>query len=64
MAAASMGLSTQYFCALVRLGHLAPDITAAILEGRQPAHITRTFLARINSLPIAWADQRAMLGFG
>ena len=62
-AASSMSLSSQYFCSLLRLSYLAPDITAAILDGRQPAHVNRQFLARINSLPIDWAGQREMLGF-
>jgi site-specific DNA recombinase len=62
-AAAHMGHSTQYFCALLRLGYLAPDITVAILEGRHPTHLNRQFLARINNLPIDWAGQREMLGF-
>ena len=62
-AALSMGLSTQYICALLRLSYLAPDITAAILDGRQPAHLNRTYLARINNLPLDWTSQRAMLGF-
>jgi site-specific DNA recombinase len=62
-AASSLGLSTQYFCRLLRLSYLAPDITAAILDGRQPAHLNRQFLARIDNLPIDWSGQRAMLGF-
>ncbi|MBK9589241.1 MAG: recombinase family protein [Sphingomonadales bacterium] len=62
-AAASVGLSSQYFCKLLRLSYLAPDITAAILDGQQPAHVNRQFLARVNNLPIEWAGQRVMLGF-
>ncbi|MBK9011266.1 MAG: hypothetical protein IPM87_11430 [Novosphingobium sp.] len=62
-AASSMGLSNQYFCSLLRLGYLAPDITVAILDGRQPAHLNRQYLARINNLPIDWSSQREMLGF-
>jgi hypothetical protein len=31
------GMSPSYFTRLVRLSYLAPDITQAILEGRQPA---------------------------
>lgn len=62
-AAAQLKLSVQYYCMLVRLGHLAPDITTAILDGRQPLHINRQYLARINNLPIDWKAQRAMLGF-
>lgn len=62
-AASSLGLSSQYFCRLLRLSYLAPDITAAILDGRQPAHLNRQFLARIDNLPIDWSGQRAMLSF-
>jgi site-specific DNA recombinase len=62
-AAKSMAISTPYFCSLLRLAHLAPDITASILDGRQPAHLNRQFLARINNLPIEWQAQREMLGF-
>lgn len=62
-AATSMGLSIQYYCALLRLSYLAPDITVAILDGRQPAHLNRQFLARIDNLPHDWVDQRVMLGF-
>lgn len=62
-AASSMGLSRQYYCTLLRLGYLAPDITTAILDGRQPAHLNRQFLARINNLPMDWAGQRQVLGF-
>jgi hypothetical protein len=62
-AASSMGVSTPYFCSLLRLAHLAPDITTAILDGRQPAHLNRQFLARVNNLPIEWQGQREMLGF-
>ena len=62
-AASSLGLSTQYFCSLLPLAYFAPDITVAVLDGRQPAHVNRQFLARINNLPIDWAAQREMLGF-
>ena len=58
-----MNLSTDYFCSLLRFAHLAPDITGSILMGRQPAHLNRQFLARINNLPIDWPGQREMLGF-
>ena len=63
-AASTLGLSSQYFCRLLKLSYLAPDITAAILDGRQPAHLNRQFLARIDNVPIDWPSQRAMLGFG
>lgn len=62
-AATRLGVSKPYFCVILRLGYLAPDITAAILDGLQPAHINRQYLARINNLPVDWSAQRAMLGF-
>ena len=47
---------------LAALSCLAPDIVTAIVEGRQPPTLTARTLQDMN-LPIAWADQRAMLGF-
>lgn len=47
---------------LASLSCLAPDIVTAIVEGRQPSTLTaRTLLA--TELPLAWPQQRAMLGF-
>jgi hypothetical protein len=48
---------------LAALACLAPDIVTAILEGRQPATLTARTLQEIE-LPLAWAEQRALLGFG
>jgi hypothetical protein len=48
---------------LARLATLAPDITAAILEGRQPAALTSRMMLRLPELPHDWAEQRRMLGF-
>lgn len=48
---------------LARLAALAPDITAAILEGRQPASLTSRVLLRLPELPHEWAEQRRLLGF-
>lgn len=42
---------------------LAPDITQAILEGRQPVDLTITRLKRAVPLPLSWEDQRRALGF-
>lgn len=49
---------------LARLRFLAPDIITAIVNGRQPAELTTRTLLRTAELPLAWADQRKMLGFG
>ena len=45
------------------LAWLAPDIAAAILEGRQPADLTAKNLRDLPELPLDWAEQRRVLGF-
>ena len=45
------------------LAWLAPDISAAILEGRQPRTLTATGLRKLETLPIDWNAQRKLLGF-
>ncbi len=48
---------------ILPLGLLAPDITQAILAGRQPIELTAKRLKRIRDLPVSWAEQRRILGF-
>jgi site-specific DNA recombinase len=57
------GVSPSYFTRLVRLSYLAPDITRAILDGRQPRGLTADKLLAHSRLPLAWHDQRTLLGF-
>jgi hypothetical protein len=57
------GVSRSYFTRVVRLSYLAPDITQAILEGRQPLDLTAEKLLAHSRLPLAWHDQRTALGF-
>ena len=47
---------------LARLAYLAPDITAAILDGTQPKGLTSRQLLKLPALPLDWSDQRKMLG--
>jgi site-specific DNA recombinase len=61
--AASEKMSGSYFARLLRLNYLAPDITGAILEGRQPPTLTAKTLMTGWDLPIAWSAQRQTLGF-
>lgn len=56
-------LKVDYYRVLVRISFLAPDIVAAILEGRQPVTLSRQKLARMTDLPLEWQAQRRMLGF-
>jgi hypothetical protein len=48
---------------LLRLATLAPSIVQAIIEGRQPASLTRQRLAKITNLALDWDEQRRLLGF-
>jgi len=57
------GVSPSYFTRLVRLSYLAPDITQAILDGRQPSDLTADKLLAHSRLSLAWQDQRTLLGF-
>jgi site-specific DNA recombinase len=57
------GVSRSYFTRVVRLSYLAPYITQAILEGRQPRDLTAEKLLQHSRLPLGWHDQRTVLGF-
>jgi hypothetical protein len=57
------GVSPFYFTRLVRLSYLAPDITEAILDGRQPPDLTADKLLAHSRLPLGWHEQRTVLGF-
>jgi len=43
------------------MAYLAPDITAAILEGQQPQTLMLKEMMR--AIPPNWTDQRRMFGF-
>ena len=61
--ARQQGYSRDYYVVLLRIAHLAPDITSAILDGRQPMQLNRQRLARTASMPMDWHGQREALGF-
>ncbi len=56
------GLTRSYVCRILRLAFLAPDITQAVLDGRQPAELTAERLVRCSDLPLCWREQRTVLG--
>ena len=56
------GITHRYVARLLRLGFLAPDIVAAILANRQPAHLTVDRLR--GPIPFDWNEQRQLFGFG
>jgi site-specific DNA recombinase len=61
--ARELDLDHRHVTRALPLASLAPDIVAAILEGRQPFDLTVTSLKRLTPLPIRWEDQRRTLGF-
>ncbi len=57
------GVSSSHFTRTLRLSFIAPDITRAILHGRQPADLTARSLVRYAHVPIDWDEQRSQFGF-
>jgi site-specific DNA recombinase len=55
------GVSPSSFTRLVRLSYLAPDITQAILDGRQPCDLTADKLLAHSRRPLAWHEQRTVI---
>ena len=57
-------VTAAYIYTLLRLPWLAPDITTAIVNGRQPPQLNAKKLMRLTAhLPADWVEQRALLGF-
>jgi hypothetical protein len=61
--AAAAGVTRSYFTRVFRLNFLAPRITAAILQGRQPPELTANRLKQAGALSPFWSDQLRQLGF-
>ena len=57
------GVHRTYLSRLIPLAYLAPDIVAAVLDGRQPLGLNTKRLTAGLDLPIDWQQQRALLGF-
>ncbi len=53
----------RYVARVLKLAFLAPGITAAILEGRQPPDLTADTLIKMSDLPCSWPLQRQRLGY-
>jgi len=58
--ARKLKLDQSYIARTIRLASLAPDLIEAILDGREPEGVSLRSLRR--ELPLAWDDQRLMLG--
>ena len=57
------GLRSGSVSRILPLAWLAPDISTAILEGRQPPHLTAKTLRALPELPMDWSEQQRILGF-
>jgi hypothetical protein len=57
------GSDERYVARNLKLAFLAPDITVAILDGRQPANLSADMMVKMPDLPCSWAAQRQRLGF-
>jgi len=57
-------VTAVYIYTLLRLPWLAPDITTAIVNGRQPQQLSaKTLMRKASRLPADWTEQRTLLGF-
>jgi site-specific DNA recombinase len=57
-------ITAGYIYILLRLRWLAPDVTTALVNGRQPRQLNAQMLMRLTAqLAADWAEQRALLGF-
>src|SRR5262249_8087447 len=57
-------VTAAYIYMLLRLPWLAPDITTAIVNGRQPQQLcAKTLMRKASRLPADWIEQRTLLGF-
>jgi hypothetical protein len=56
-------VSGLYFTRVIRLAFLCPEVTQAILDGRQPPGLTAAKLIKASRLPLNWREQRTLLGF-
>lgn len=61
--ASRIGCGREYLADLLRTSYLAPSIIQAIVEGRQPANLSRKQLVQTNRIPLDWGEQEALFGF-
>jgi site-specific DNA recombinase len=61
--AARLGCGTDNLADMIRTSFLSPNIITAVVEGRQPATLTRKQLVRTVRVPLSWSAQKATFGF-
>jgi hypothetical protein len=62
-AASQLGYGREYLTDLVRVAYLSPRIIEAILDGTQPATLSRRRLLQASNIPLDWPGQERMFGF-
>ncbi|MFZ1988558.1 MAG: recombinase family protein [Alphaproteobacteria bacterium] len=55
-----VGHQRSYVASIIRLSFLSPEITRAILQGRQPVDLSLGQLLETN-IPLSWSDQHGLL---
>jgi hypothetical protein len=55
-------MDRTYLIRVLRLAYLAPDVIEAIQAGREPDGLTVNKLMKAVQLPLAWDEQRRVLG--
>jgi site-specific DNA recombinase len=63
-AAVQLKCGREYLADLIRTSYLSPRIIQAILDGTQPASLTRKQLVQTNRIPLDWRIQETIFGFG
>ena len=53
-----LGKTKSYVSRVVRLAYLAPEVTAAMLQGRQRAEVGSDTLTLPDAVPASWREQR------
>lgn len=61
--AGRLGYGREYVANLIRTSYLSPTIITAIINGTQPASLTRQQLVRTNRIPLNWTEQEQLFGF-
>lgn len=61
--AARLGYGREYLADMIRTSYLSPNIISAVINGTQPANLTRRQLVRTDRIPLSWSAQEQLFGF-
>lgn len=60
--ASRLGCGRENLADMLRTSYLAPSIIQAIIEGRQPANLSRKQLVQTNRIPLGWVSRKLCSG--